>query len=87
MNNIYFTVGPSQAYPTVDAHVRQAIKEEIFSLNHRGQVFTELYQSVEDQLKKLLSIPSEHSIFFSLLELKEWNGLFKTQLRKILITS
>ena len=64
MSNIYFTVGPSQTYPTVAGHVKSAFKEEIFSLNHRGHSFTALYQSVEVQLKKLLSIPKEYSVFF-----------------------
>ncbi len=64
MSNIYFTVGPSQAYPTIDKHIQSALKEEIISLNHRGKSFTSLYQSAEERLKELLSIPTEYSVFF-----------------------
>lgn len=64
MSNIYFTVGPSQAYPTINKHIKSAIDEEVLSMSHRGSQFMDIYQSVEDQLKKLLSIPSDYSIYF-----------------------
>jgi phosphoserine aminotransferase len=63
MKNIYFTVGPSQIYPTVAAHTQQAIADDIFSLNHRGKEFEALYKSIDIQLKTLLSIPQDYSVF------------------------
>ncbi|HRN96302.1 MAG TPA: aminotransferase class V-fold PLP-dependent enzyme [Candidatus Levybacteria bacterium] len=63
MSHIYFTVGPSQIYPTVKEHTLRALTEDVFSLNHRGKQFEELYASVDRQLKKLLLIPDEYSIF------------------------
>jgi phosphoserine aminotransferase len=64
MSNLYFTVGPSQIYPSVKEHTLRALDEDIFSLNHRGAQFEALYQSVDSQLKQLLSIPSDYSLFF-----------------------
>ncbi len=64
MSNIYFTVGPSQTYATVPAHVEEGLKNDIFSLNHRGSSFSEIYAGVDEKLKKLLSIPQDYSIFF-----------------------
>jgi len=63
MKNIYFTVGPSQIYPTIKDHTFRALKKDIFSLNHRSKQFEELYQSIDTRLKELLSIPSDYSIF------------------------
>lgn len=64
MKKIYFTVGPSQVFPTLSKHLNQAIKENIPSLNHRGDGFKTLYKSVDENLKKLLNIPQNYQIFF-----------------------
>jgi phosphoserine aminotransferase len=64
MQNIYFTVGPSQIYPSVKRHMLAALEEDIFSLNHRGEKFEKLYQQIESKLQQLLRIPQDYSIFF-----------------------
>ncbi|MBI4036018.1 alanine--glyoxylate aminotransferase family protein [Candidatus Daviesbacteria bacterium] len=64
MKKIYFTVGPSQIYPTLYKHLNKAIKEDIFSLNHRGEEFKKLFTSTTEGLKKLLNIPANFQIFF-----------------------
>lgn len=64
MKKTYFTVGPSQIYRTVEDHTKQALQNDIFSLNHRSKEFQDLYQSVDSGLKKLLQIPESHSIYF-----------------------
>jgi phosphoserine aminotransferase len=51
-------------YPTVASHTKRALEDDIFSLNHRGSQFEKLYESVTTQLKQLLTIPEEYSIFF-----------------------
>src|SRR3989344_8792806 len=61
---IYFTVGPSQVYPTLYKHISKAMKEDIPSLSHRGSEFRKLYQEVEEKLKKLLGIPGDFEIYF-----------------------
>lgn len=65
MKNIYFTLGPSQLYPTVNEHIQQAIDEDILSISHRGKKFIEIYQDLSSNLRTLLNIPSTHHIFFT----------------------
>ncbi len=65
MKNIYFTVGPSQLYPTYHKHMQQALKEDIGSISHRGQLFKEIYKNADSQLRKLMNIPLTHHIFFT----------------------
>lgn len=62
---IFFTVGPSQLYPTVPGHIKNALKENIFSLSHRSKQFSEIYEKTSTNLRKLLNIPSTHHIFFT----------------------
>jgi len=64
MSKIYFTVGPSQTYPTLTKHIKKAIKEDILSLNHRGVEFKKLFESTTKDLKKLLNIPENYHVFF-----------------------
>lgn len=61
---IYFTVGPSQVYPTLFKHIQSALKEEVLSMNHRGPAFKELFVQTTDDLRKLLGIPKSSQIFF-----------------------
>lgn len=64
MRKIYFTVGPSQSFPTLSKHVSAAVKDEIPSLNHRGKEFKNLFGDTVAKLGKLLKIPSTHQVFF-----------------------
>lgn len=64
MKRIYFTVGPSEIYPTIPMHLRDAIKNHIPSLNHRGSEFKKLFKETTDNLRNLLSIPNTHEILF-----------------------
>lgn len=64
MKKIYFTVGPSQLYPTTKQHLHEAIENDIPSINHRGENFAEIYTQTKKSLRKLLNIPDTHHIFF-----------------------
>lgn len=64
MHKIYFTVGPSQVYPTLYKHLNKAIKNNIPSLSHRGLEFKALFKDVTANLRKLLDIPANYQIFF-----------------------
>lgn len=64
MKNIYFTLGPSQIYPTVKKHLENAFDHDILSISHRGDKFKEIYKTTSQNLKKLLDIPTENHIFF-----------------------
>lgn len=61
---LYFTVGPSQVYPTLPKHIDNALKKDIPSLNHRGVEFKKLYSETDINMKKLLNIPKNYQIFF-----------------------
>lgn len=65
MKKIFFTVGPSQLYPTVSGHIKTALKENIFSLSHRSSTFTDIVKDTYTALRKLLNIPTTHHIFFT----------------------
>ncbi len=65
MKKLFFTVGPSQLYPTVPTHIRTALQTNIYSLSHRSNIFKEIYETVETNLRKLLTIPKTHHIFFT----------------------
>ena len=64
MKKIYFTVGPSQIYPTVPGYIKEAVEGDVLSLSHRGEWFQGLYQETNEKLKELLSIPDTHKIYF-----------------------
>lgn len=64
MKRIFFTVGPSQLYPTVPAHIKTALRDYVPSISHRGKQFIDIYKKTTDCLRKLMGIPSEYHIFF-----------------------
>lgn len=64
MHKIYFTPGPSQLYPTVPAHIQQALQNDIASISHRSKSFQQIYAETTQNLRDLLGIPSEYAIFF-----------------------
>lgn len=64
MNYTFFTVGPSQLFPTVSKHMKNAIKDNIPSISHRGEQFKNIYKETQDSLRKLMDIPKNWHIFF-----------------------
>lgn len=64
MKKIFFTPGPSQLYPTVKKHIKNALSADIPSISHRGESFQKIYQNTQNNLRKLLKIPQTHKIFF-----------------------
>lgn len=65
MKEIFFTVGPSQLYPTVPHHIKTALQKNIYSLSHRSKTFQDVYADTAQNLRQLLSIPKTHHIFFT----------------------
>lgn len=61
---IFFTVGPTQLYPTVPSHIRTALRESILSISHRGKQFLDIYKNTTDNLRAVLGIPPDYFIFF-----------------------
>ncbi len=64
MKKVFFTVGPSQLYPTVAEHINTAICEDVASISHRGKRFMDIYKQTTDNLRKLMGIPQDYHIFF-----------------------
>lgn len=65
MKHIFFSVGPSQLYPTVPVHIKNALKENIPSLSHRSSAFADYYKTAVTNLRKILLIPDTHEIYFT----------------------
>ena len=59
----FFTAGPSQTYPTLPFHLATAMDSGILSISHRSSAFMDLYQAMEDGLKKVLNIPDGYHVF------------------------
>lgn len=64
MKKIFFTPGPSQLYPSVPLHIKNALKENIASISHRSKKFEEIFFHASSGIKKLLNIPESYHIFF-----------------------
>jgi len=60
----FFTVGPSQIYPTVPAHMQNAIRHNIMSISHRGSQFKGIFKKASEGLRELLNIPADYEIVF-----------------------
>ena len=63
MKTIYFTPGPAELYPTTISHFQKGFSAHIASISHRGKKFQEIYQELETDLKKLLTIPKDYHVF------------------------
>lgn len=64
MKKIFFTPGPSQLYPTLQNHIKEALFDNIPSISHRGDKFHQIYKDAISQFKKLYKIPSNNYVFF-----------------------
>lgn len=65
MQKIFFTPGPAQLYHTVPRHIKEAVKNNICSISHRGKEFEQIFQHTIAALRKLLDIPENFHIFFT----------------------
>ena len=63
MQNIYFTPGPAQLYPTVKNHILKALELEICSLSHRSKDYIQIQKGVFDKLKQIYNIPEDYVMF------------------------
>lgn len=79
---IYFTVGPSQLYPTVASHMRDSIGREIMSLHHRSEEFQNLYKETARELRILFEIPESFHIFFTGSSLENMERVIENTVEK-----
>jgi phosphoserine aminotransferase len=69
---VTFTPGPSQLYFTVEAHLKQAIKQNIGSISHRSKEFEVISKEATEGLRQLLSIPQDFHVFFMSSATEVW---------------
>jgi phosphoserine aminotransferase len=74
---LYFTVGPSELYPTVAQHMQTALEEKIGVISHRGKQFEEIYKSANDGIRTLLNIPTDYHIFFLSSATEIWERIIE----------
>lgn len=80
---IYFTVGPSQVYPTIPTHLQAAVAEGVMSLSHRSGEFSALYRETQNRLRQLLGIPADHRIFFLASANEAWERIIQNTVAQV----
>ena len=78
---IFFTPGPSALYFTVEMHLKEALKHQVMEINHRSKQAEGYFQSAVENLKELMSIPEDYSIFF----LSSATEIWERQLQNLVI--
>lgn len=82
MKNIFFTVGPSQLYPTVPEHINTALRDDILSLSHRSEKFKDINKTTQLNLRKLLNLPETHHIFYTGCALEAMERVIQNTVKK-----
>lgn len=82
MKNIYFTVGPTHPYETYEKHMKQAMKEEIYSLSHRGKEFKKIYEHTSELLREVFGLPKSFHIFFTASSLENMERIIENTVKK-----
>ncbi|NMM47993.1 aminotransferase class V-fold PLP-dependent enzyme [Marinigracilibium pacificum] len=82
MLQLYFTPGPSAIYPTVNLHIKEALRKGYLSDSHRSATFKGIYKETEDNLRMLLGIPDNFSILFTSSANEIWERLVQNTVGK-----
>ena len=83
MKKIFFTPGPSQLFHTVSDHLKEGIKNDIFSISHRSMEFKKIYESCDYKLRSFLDIPENYNISF----LSSANEIWERIIQNLVINS
>ena len=75
MKKIHFTPGPSEVYFTVEEHIKNAFRDQIPSITHRGSEFINLYQETVENIRTLLNIPDNFQIAFTTSATEIWERM------------
>lgn len=59
-----FIPGPSQLYPTVPHHIRNAVDQQILSWSHRSEDFRQLCENTVQRIKEVMAAPGNVHVFF-----------------------
>jgi phosphoserine aminotransferase len=82
MKKVFFTVGPSQIYPTIPKHIKTALEENLLSLSHRSERFIEINKTTQTNLRKLMQIPDTHHIFYTSCALEAMERVIQNTVKK-----
>ena len=75
MKKVFFTPGPSQAYPGLADFIAEGMEAQISSISHRSQAFMDLYAETETTLRSLLAVPEDYQLFFFASATEIWERL------------
>lgn len=69
-------------YPTVPAHIQQALEMQLPSLSHRSAAFQAIVRHTVSQLRELLEIPEDFEVFFHASATEIWERLLQNCVEK-----
>lgn len=76
-NKIYFTPGPTQLFYTVEQHLKEAFRQDIGSISHRGKTFEGIFRETTYNLRALLGIPPDYEIYFTSSANEVWERIIQ----------
>lgn len=62
---LYFTVGPAQLYPGVKEFLCEQIQNDLGSLSHRSQKFSEISKKGLKAFRQFFAIPEDYHVFYT----------------------
>lgn len=81
-NKIFFTPGPTQLFYTVEQHLKEAFKNDIGSISHRGKAFEAIYRETQENLHELLGLNSDFDIYFTSSANEIWERIVQNLVEK-----
>ena len=79
----FFTPGPSAMYPTFEAHLKQALEENIPSISHRSNKFRSIYQDTFENIKNLFNLPDGYAVLFTGSANEIWERLLQNCVEEV----
>ncbi len=81
-NKIFFTPGPTQLFYTVEQHMKEAFKNDIGSISHRGKAFEGIYLETTGNLRELLGLTNDFDIYFTSSANEIWERIVQNLVEK-----
>lgn len=75
MKKIFFTVGPSELYFTIESHLKEALKLNVPSISHRSQEFRDIMKKAKGNLREIFQLPDDFHIIFTASASEFWDKL------------
>jgi len=75
-NKVFLTPGPSQLYPGVSSFIEDALSSDVCSISHRSGQYVAIHKAAVDNLKTLIGLPDNYSVFFLGSASESWERIF-----------